>query len=287
MGNQPAAFQLHINHKLIPNVSQKRVVFFRYTQRKDGVSSMNTKNLLALALSGVLLVGCLAGCSASASAPPDGGTPQNISYQPQTIAAVGNETSGSSATEIPGGSVDYSVYEPYGLVYDKENHYYTFSGNVVRFFNDPVAGASFTNFFSGTVDIEAEYDGNKLIGVKECSKEVYDWHTQRHDRMSGLTGGTTAQVGGASVQSWLKDYADYGITYNAQDGGWYYNNQRIMVLVDGEQPTVYINEEGSVRLAVSRDSHHQISEITEISDADAQLLLQNNEPVGEDYTTQN
>ena len=206
--------------------------------------------------------------------------------QEDVSTVVNNETSGSSATEIPGGSVDYSVYEPYGLVYDKENHYYTYNGNVVRFFNDPVAGASFTNFFSGTVDIEAEYDGNKLIGIKECSKEVYDWHTQRHNCMSGLSGGTTSQVGGTASQSWLKDYVDYGITYNTQNDEWYYNNQQIKVLVDGEQPTVYVNEKGSICLVVSRDSNHQISEIKEISDADAQLLLQNNNPVGEDYTTE-
>ncbi len=43
MGNQPAAFQLHINHKLIPNVSQKVVVSFIYIQRKDGVYFMSTK----------------------------------------------------------------------------------------------------------------------------------------------------------------------------------------------------------------------------------------------------
>lgn len=47
------------------------------------------------------------------------------------------------------------------------------------------------------------------------------------------------------------------------------------------------HEEGDVCLAVSRDSKHQISEIREISDADTQLFLQNNDPVGEDYTTQN
>ena len=50
MGNQPAAFQLHINHKLIPNVSQKVVVSFIYIQRKDGVYFMSTKKLLTLAL---------------------------------------------------------------------------------------------------------------------------------------------------------------------------------------------------------------------------------------------
>ena len=57
MGNQPAAFQLHINHKLIPNVSQKVVVSFIYIQRKDGVYFMSTKKLLTLALGSALLVG--------------------------------------------------------------------------------------------------------------------------------------------------------------------------------------------------------------------------------------
>ena len=48
------------------------------------------------------------------------------------------------------------------------------------FFNDPVGGASFTNFFTGTVDIEAERDTNdKLIGIRECTKEVYDRHTEK------------------------------------------------------------------------------------------------------------
>lgn len=56
MGNQPAAFQLHINHKLIPNVSQKVVVSFIYIQRKDGVYFMSTKKLLTLALGSALLV---------------------------------------------------------------------------------------------------------------------------------------------------------------------------------------------------------------------------------------
>ena len=36
----------YINHKLIPNVSQKVVVSFIYIQRKDGVYFMSTKNYL-------------------------------------------------------------------------------------------------------------------------------------------------------------------------------------------------------------------------------------------------
>ena len=65
MGIQPAAFQLHINHKLIQNVSQKVVVSFIYIQRKDGVYFMRTKKLITLELGIELLVVVLSGSSSS------------------------------------------------------------------------------------------------------------------------------------------------------------------------------------------------------------------------------
>ena len=69
--------------------------------------------------------------------------------------------------------MDYSIYEPYGLSYDQENYYFTYNGNVVRFFNDPIAGASFTNFFSGTVDIEADRTKKiTLLVLKSVPKKI-------------------------------------------------------------------------------------------------------------------
>lgn len=209
-------------------------------------------------------------------------------YQAQTVSDTENAANDSTTAELPGGSVDYSIYEPYGLSYDQENYCFTYNGNVVRFFNDPVAGASFTNFFSGTVDIEAERDeDNKLVGIKECSKEDYDRHTQKHNNFNPTdTSLSAVQKGEYTPQLWLKDYADYGITYNEQSGGWYYNNQRIKILLDSEQAIVYTDEENGVCVTVSRDDNHQISEIKEISETDAQSLMQKNKPIGEDYTTQ-
>ena len=154
--------------------------------------------------------------------PSDNNTTKNVSYQAQTVSDTENAANDSTTAELPGGSVDYSIYEPYGLSYDQENYYFTYNGNVVRFFNDPIAGASFTNFFSGTV-----------------------------------------QKGESTPQLWLKDYADYGITYNEQSGGWYYNNQRIKILLDSEQAVVYTDEENGVCVTISRDGNHQISEIKE------------------------
>ena len=206
----------------------------------------------------------------------------------QTVSDTENAANDSTTAELPGGSVDYSIYEPYGLSYDQENYYFTYNGNVVRFFNDPIAGASFTNFFSGTVDIEADRDEeNNLVGIKECSKENYDRHTQKHNNFNPTdTSLSTVQKGESTPQLWLKDYADYGITYNEQSGGWYYNNQRIKILLDSEQAVVYTDEENGVCVTISRDGNHQISEIKEISETDAQSLMLKNNPIGEDYTSQ-
>jgi HAMP domain-containing protein len=272
----------------IPNVSQKVVVSFIYIQRKDGVYFMSTKKLLTLALGSALLVGVVAGCSSSVNIPSDNNTTKNVSYQAQTVSDTENAANDSTTAELPGGSVDYSIYEPYGLSYDQENYYFTYNGNVVRFFNDPIAGASFTNFFSGTVDIEADRDEeNNLVGIKECSKENYDRHTQKHNNFNPTdTSLSTVQKGESTPQLWLKDYADYGITYNEQSGGWYYNNQRIKILLDSEQAVVYTDEENGVCVTISRDGNHQISEIKEISETDAQSLMLKNNPIGEDYTSQ-
>lgn len=102
--------------------------------------------------------------------------------------AVSGAADRFEATETQGEFEGYSVYEKYGLLYDAENDCYTYNGSVVRFFNDPAAGASFTNFFTGTVDIEAVYDNeNNLIGIKECSKETYDRHTKKQEKFKKFT----------------------------------------------------------------------------------------------------
>ena len=61
-----------------------------------------------------------------------------------------------------------------------------------------MGGASFTNFFTGTVDIEAERDTNdKLIGIRECTKEVYDRHTEKYkiQDLNQMPAGTSTENG--------------------------------------------------------------------------------------------
>ena len=131
----------------------------------------------------------LTGCAGNAAAGVQNGT--LLSAMP----AYDTGTVQDSATaEVPG-SVDYSVYEAYGLSYDEKAGCYTYNGSIVRFFNDPAAGVGFTNFFTGTVDIEAKLDAdNNLVGIEECSQEVYDLHTKKQERFQGMYIGTEPNV---------------------------------------------------------------------------------------------
>lgn len=248
---------------------------------------MNNRKKLIAALVGTLLAGYPAGYSALA------GIPHGNNSQPQSVIAAGNSVSDFSATELPGGNADYSVYEQYGLIYDKESKCYIYNGDVVRFFNDPAAGAGFTNFFTGTVDIEAERDAdNNLIGIKACDTEVYDRHTGKHEKFASMFSAdapadAVMEAGDkmANIHT-LREYEAYGISYNMEDGHWYYNRQRIHIFVDGGKGVVYLDDGGSIYLSLSKSSEDGAMEIKEVSETDAQFLMQNNISIRENYTTQ-
>lgn len=243
---------------------------------------MKRKKCILLVV-GVMLIGCMTGCGVMANAQA-----KNVNQQQALSASTGgNVELGSSTAELPGGNVDYAIYEPYGLLYDNERDCYTYNESIVRFFNDPIAGASVTNFFTGTVDIEAERDkDNNLIGIKECSQDVYDWHTQKHNNsgLKDMSPDMSMQTGGSSEEC-LKDYEDYGVSYDKQNGCWNYNDQRIKVLVDSGN-AVYNDDRSGICLAVLRNSNNQIEEVKIISEADAQILLQNNTPNSGNLTTE-
>lgn len=244
-----------------------------------------TKRILSASV--LISICMLTGCAGNAAAGVRNGT--LLSAMPAYDTGTVKD---SSTAEVPG-SVDYSVYEAYGLSYDEKTGCYTYNGSIVRFFNDPAAGASFTNFFTGTVDIEAKRDAdNNLIGIEECSQEVYDLHTRKQERFQSMSIGTEPNVameGGTrkSNGECLKDYEDYGVSYNSKDGRWYYGGDEIRILVDSEKAFVYSTDEKGICLAVSRDGNHNIAEIKTVSESEAGLLLQANKPnASGDYTTE-
>lgn len=254
-GDCPAAFQLHINHKLIPNVSQKRMVFFRYTQRKEGVSSMNTKKLFALALGGVLLVGGLAGCSTAAS--QGDGTLSSGTTSPQISNVSGPAL---SATAEDGGvakDVSYEElfkpYEQFGLTYDSGKNELKFNGKTVRWFEDYYAvedGVQAGNDFfneNGVVDVYAVRDltnivrsedgsfdpGGKLVGVKEFSAEEFaarDIEAIKNPPSPVAIAGDPPSA--KELEDMAKEYEAFGVTYDAKNDQWYFNGEKVRYFQD-------------------------------------------------------
>lgn len=237
--------KLHINHKLIPNKSQKSVVFFRYTKRKDGVCFMGTKKSLALTLGSVLLVGCLAGGGVVAAS-QDGTSP---------CFAVFAED-GVEGTEVIGGGdcnanyeEQFKPYAQFGLTYDAGKEELQYNGKVVRWFEDyfPVsedgaqAGHDFFNE-NGVVDVYAVRDlssfvrnndgsfdpSGKLIGVKEFSEEEFaarDIEAIKNQRPITAVSGDGMPT--MKEEDIAKEYAGFGVSYDAKDDQWYFNGEKV------------------------------------------------------------
>lgn len=132
-----------------------------------------------------------------------------------------DDTTMENTTNI---NIDFHQYERFGLIYDNQTDCYLYNGDIVRFFNDPYAGVSFTNFFTGVVDIETKRSAdNRLIGIVKCSQEVYDMHTQKHLMINATTeavseNGSPATVGTTFEEIFAK-YSPYGISYRESNDG--------------------------------------------------------------------
>ena len=74
----------------------------------------------------------------------------------------------------------------------------------------------------------------------------------------------------------LQDYESYGIVYHPKDGYWYYNDQIIGIFIDTKKPIIYFNNSGSIYLSIAENSENGVMEIKEISEAEAQKLLRDN-----------
>ena len=260
-------------------------------ERITAIMKTKKTTIFSLVLACLIVVGVATAFATSAQA---NNNPIFEEQEYKPIHASENASDYDTAAELPGGNIDYGIYEEYGLIYDKNSKCYTYKGNVVRFFNDPVGGASFTNFFTGTVDIEAERDTNdKLIGIRECTKEVYDRHTEKYENsgLKSMPAGTSTENGDMirnhesySMESGdktenmntLQDYESYGIVYHPKDGYWYYNDQIIGIFIDTKKPIIYFNNSGSIYLSIAENSENGVMEIKEISEAEAQKLLRDN-----------
>ena len=75
----------------------------------------------------------------------------------------------------------------------------------------------------------------------------------------------------------LQDYESYG--YSLSPKRWVIgttNDQIIGIFIDTKKPIIYFNNSGSIYLSIAENSENGVMEIKEISEAEAQKLLRDN-----------
>ena len=273
------------------------MVFFRYTQRKDGVSSMNTKNLLALALGGVLLVGCLAGCSTAAASQGDTLSTTGTT-SPQSPNASGPSLSATAEDGWADSDVSYEEqfkpYEQFGLTYDASKNELTYNGKAVRWFEDyyttadgSQAGRDFFNE-NGVVDVYAVRDfssiiraddgsfdpSGKLTGVKEFSTAEFAARDVEAIKNPGpITAISGDSLSAKELEDMAKEYQAFGVTYNVKENQWYFNGEKVRffrdVLTSNGEELTSGKFKGAIRTLGSADGTIDIYTVRDFAHPDA------------------
>lgn len=261
---------------------------------------MNTKPLLALALGGLLLVGCLAGCSTAAAA--QGGNTSPISTTSPQISNTSSQA--LSATAEDGGAVtnvsceeQFKPYAQFGLTYDASKNELQYNGKVVRWFEDYYtidasgnglwAGQDFFNE-NGVVDVYAVRDfssivraddgsfdpSGKLIGVKEFSAEEFaarDIAAIKNPPLQVTMTGDPPSV--KELEDMAREYEAFGVTYDANNDQWYFSGEKVRLFQDvltsnGESLTGG-NFHGAIRTMGSADGTIDIYTVRDFTNPDA------------------
>ena len=257
---------------------------------------MNTKKLLALALGGVLLVGCLAGCSTAAAS--QGGTSQlGITSPPMTEASEQTIVAFAEGNGSPAEISYEELFKPYaqfGLTYDASKNELTYNGKTVRWFEDYYAvedGVQAGNDFfneNGVVDVYAVRDltsivraedgsfdpGGKLVGVKEFSAEEFAARDIEAIKNPPPNVAMTGDPPSAQeMEDMAKEYEAFGVTYDIKNDQWYFNGEKVRffrdVLTSNGEGVTSGKFKGSMRVLGSADGTVDIYTVRDFAHPDA------------------
>lgn len=257
---------------------------------------MNTKKILALALGGALLVGCLTGCGTVAASP--GGTPPLGAATPQASdtpvqIAVANAESDGVATKVSYEEL-FKPYEQFGLIYDSGKKELQYQGKTVRWFEDyyttsdgSQAGNDFFNE-NGVVDVYAVRDftsivrsedgsfdpSGKLVGVKEFSEVEFaarDIEAIKNPPSIVAIAGDPPST--EELEERAKEYEAFGVTYDIKNDQWYFNGEKVRffwdVLTSNGEDMTGGRFKGTIRTLGSADGTVDIYTVRDFARPDA------------------
>ena len=217
---------------------------------------MKKQKYVVAVVCGILIVGGLAGCSMAAgsgSAPAvsgisaqesweSGGLSESQESQEATTILAVAEWDGSGQKDSAY-EKRFQPYEKFGLVYHADKNELEYNGKSVRWFEDyypiPDEGQAGMDFFNenGVVDVYAVRDlssfvrsedgsfdpSGKLEGLKEFSEEEFAARNiealKNPPRQFTASSGEPVSV--EEREKMLKEYAAFGLTYDAKEDQWY------------------------------------------------------------------
>ena len=251
---------------------------------------MNTK-ILALALGGALLVGCLTGCGTAAISQLGAAVPQ-ASDTPVQIAVANAESDGIAA--VVSYEELFKPYEQFGLIYDSGKKELQYQGKTVRWFEDYYTisdGIQVGNDFfneNGVVDVYAVRDftsivrtgdgsfdpSGKLVGVKEFSEaEFAARDIEAIKNPPSIVAMAGAPPSEKELEERAKEYEAFGVTYDIKNDQWYFEGEKVRLFWDvltsnGEELTSG-RFNGAIRTLGSADGTVDIYTVRDFAHPDA------------------
>lgn len=179
----------------------------------------------------------------------------------------------------------YSIYEPYGMTYDKEKARFFYNGQIVRYFKDVVSEENTNSFFfdDGVVDVEPIKDASgNLTGVKQSSDADFKARSEKQDEIKaefdavGITGNNGSfELGDPNYHDdSLDSYTAFGISYDKTSDNWMYEGKVVHILYDADHNT-YCNTGASngVNLKVIRDKNGNIEKLVETDEQELEQYV--------------
>ncbi|MBS5150712.1 MAG: hypothetical protein Q4A63_02560 [Butyricicoccus pullicaecorum] len=168
----------------------------------------------------------------------------------------------------------YSIYEPYGMTYDKEKDRFFYNGQMVRYFKDQIGTENTNSFFfeDGVVDVEPMKDTNgTLTGLKLSSDIDFRARTEKEIKAEFDAVGMAENSGSFEMgdpnerDDSLDAYTAFGVSYDQSTQKWIYDGKIIHILYDADHNTYCCGSSASdaVNLKVIRDKSGNIEKLME------------------------
>lgn len=176
----------------------------------------------------------------------------------------------------------FAVYTDYGLIYEPKTDSLYYDGKLVRRFSDKTnADNQYIAFVRSNdgIDLRAERNSSyELTGIKEVSQEEYNKNTQSIKAASSVNGAyEQGDPNNDFNKDLLKDYLEFGISYNKDSKHWFYNDKPIYFFTDNDKIT-YLDgsvdtAHNGIAIQVIRNSNGQIDNLTKITKSQVDELM--------------